>query len=111
MRRFTFYRNFYEAVELIEDKQAGKYIKAVYNYALNNTEPSKLVLPLDLYNMLAKRKLALSKVRSGIGKKGGNMERIPVTNEQVNAIKPHCLTSIGIEGFLKNNPQIKNDIF
>ena len=74
MKHFTFYRNFYEAVELMEDKQAGQYIKAVYNYALNNTEPSKLVSPVDLYYMLAKRKLALSKVRSGIGKKGGNTE-------------------------------------
>ena len=26
MRHFTFYRNFYEAVELMEDKQAGQYI-------------------------------------------------------------------------------------
>lgn len=111
MRHFTFYRNFYEAVELMEDKQAGQYIKAVYNYTLNNTEPNKLVSPVDLYYTLAKRKLALSKVRSSIGKKGGNTERIPVTNEQVNAIQPHGLTSIGIEGFLKNNPQVKNDIF
>lgn len=111
MRHFTFYRNFYEAVELMEDKQAGQYIKAVYNYALYNAEPSKLVSPVDLYYTLAKRKLALSKVRSSIGKKGGNTERIPVTVEQVNAIQPRGLSSIGIEGFLKNNPQVKNDIY
>lgn len=111
MKHFTFYRNFYEAVELMEDKQAGQYIKAVYNYALNNAEPSKLVSPVDLYYTLAKRKLALSKVRSNIGKKGGNTQRIPVTVEQVNAIQPRGLSSIGIEGFLKNNPQVKNDIY
>ncbi|MCI9405284.1 MAG: hypothetical protein HFJ22_07700 [Clostridia bacterium] len=111
MKRFTFYRNFYEAVELMEDKQAGQSIKAVYNYVLNNAEPSKLVSPLDLYYTLAKSKLALSKVRSSIGKKGGNTERIPVTVEQVNAIQPRGLSSIGIKGFLKNNPQVKNDIY
>ena len=111
MRHFTFYRNFYEAVELMEDKQAGQYIKAIYNYALNNTEPSKLLSPVDLYYMLAKRKLELSKVRSSIGKKGGKAERIPVTTEQVNAIQPEGLTSIGMDGFLKNNPQVKNDIY
>lgn len=111
MKRFTFYRNFYEAVELMEDKQAGQYIKAIYNYALKNVEPSKLVSPVDLYYTLAKRKLALSKVRSGIGKKGGNTERIPVTTEQVNAIQPKGLSSIGMDGFLKNNPQVKNDIY
>ena len=111
MRHFTFYRNFYEAVELMEDKQAGQYIKAIYNYALNNAEPSKLSSPVDLYYTLAKRKLELSKVRSRIGKKGGKAERIPVTTEQVNAIQPEGLTSIGMDGFLKNNPQVKNDIY
>lgn len=111
MRHFTFYRNFYEAVELMEDKQAGQYIKAVYNFALNNAEPSKLPSPVDLYFTLAKRKLELSKVRSNIGKKGGKAERIPVTCEQVNAIQPVGLSSIGMDGFLKNNPQVKNDIY
>ena len=111
MKHFTFFRNFYEAVELMEDKQAGQYIKAIYNYALNNIEPSKLVSPVDLYYVLAKRKLALSKVRSSIGKKGGKAERIPVTSEQVAAIQPKGLSSIGMGGFLKNNPQVKNDIY
>ncbi len=64
MKHFNFYRNFYEAVELMEDKQAGQYIKAIYNYALNNVEPSKLSSPVDLYYTLAKRKLELSKVRA-----------------------------------------------
>lgn len=111
MRHFTFYRNFYEAVELMEDKQAGQYIKAIYNYALNNVVPSKLSSPVDLYYTLAKRKLELSKVRSRIGKKGGKAERIPVTCEQVNAIQPYGLSSIGMDGFLKNHPQVKNDIY
>lgn len=111
MRHFTFYRNFYDAVELMEDKQAGQYIKAIYNYALNNAEPSKLTAPVDLYYTLAKRKLELSKVRSRIGKKGGKAERKLVTTEQVNAIQPKGLSSIGMDGFLKNNPQVKNDIY
>ena len=111
MKHFAFYRNFYEAVELIEDKQAGQYVKAIYNYALNNVEPGKLCSPVDLYYTLAKRKLALSKVRSSIGKKGGSVERIPVTVEQVNAIQPKGLSSIGMDGFLKRHPQVKNDIY
>ena len=111
MKHFTFYRNFYEAVELMEDKQAGQYVKAIYNYALNNVEPSKLCSPEDLYYTLAKLKLSLSKVRSSIGKKGGSAERIPVTVEQVNAIQLKGLSSIGMDGFLKHNPQVKNDIY
>ncbi|MCH5157785.1 MAG: hypothetical protein J1F33_01185 [Clostridiales bacterium] len=110
MKHFTFYRNFYEAVELMDDKQAGIYIKALYNYAFNNEEPSKLCSPVDLYYTLAKRKLALSKVRSYVGKKGGKAERIPVTSEQVSAAQQH-IVSIGMDGFLKNHPQIRNDIY
>ena len=60
MKHFTFYRNFYEAVELMDDKPGGIYIKALYNYAFNNEDPSKLCSPVDLYYTLAKRKLALS---------------------------------------------------
>lgn len=111
MWHFTFYRNFYEAVELMEDKQVGQYVKAIYNYALNNAEPNKLSSPVDLYYTLAKRKLALSKVRSNIGKKGGKAVRKLVTCEQVAAIQPSGLSSIGMDGFLKNNPHVKNDIY
>ncbi len=111
MQHFTFYRNFYEAVELMEDKQAGQYIKAIYNYALNNVEPTKLCSPVDLYYTLAKRKLSLSKVRSSIGMKGGKAERVPATTEQVNAMQPRGLMTIGMDGFLKNNPQVRNDIY
>lgn len=111
MRHLTFYRNFYEAVELMADKQAGQYIKAIYSYALNNVEPSKLCSPVDLYYTIAKRKLILSKVRSSIGMKGGKAERISIKAEQINAKQPRGLVTIGIDGFLKNNPQIKNDIY
>ena len=110
MKHFTFYRNFYEAVELMDDKQAGIYIKALYNYAFSNEDPSKLYSPVDLYYTLAKRKLALSKMRSYVGKKGGKAERIPVTSEQVKAAQQQVVT-IGIDGFLKNHPQIRNDIY
>ena len=110
MKHFTFFRNFYEAVELMDDKQAGQYIKALYHYALNSEEPSKLCLPVDLYYALAKRKLALSKMRSSIGKKGGKAKRIPVTSEQVRAAQQHAI-SIGMDGFLNNHPQIRNDIY
>ncbi len=111
MKHFTFYRNFYEAIELMDDKQAGLYGKALYNYALNEQEPSKLPSPVDTYYRLSKRKLALSKVRSKVGKKGGSTVNTPVTIEQINAVQLHGLTSIGIEEFLRRNPQIKNDIY
>jgi len=110
MPHFTFYENFNEAIELMEDKQAGQYVKAIYGYMLDGKEPTKLPAPVDLYYRLAKRKLALSKVRGNVGKKGGTAERKPVTTEQINAIQPD-IASIGIDGFLKNNPQVRNDIF
>jgi hypothetical protein len=110
MAHFTFYENFYEAMELMDNKQSGQYIKAIYSYMFDGKEP-KLNALVDLYFKLANRKLELSKVRSNIGKKGGIAERMPVTAEQVSTIQSHDIPSIGIDGFLKNNSQIKNDIY
>ena len=111
MRHFTFYRNFYEAVELMDDKHAGQYIKAVYNYAFNEQEPIKLTPSVELYYTLAKRKLELSKIRSTVGRKGGKTERIPVTMKDIDDAQPEGLSSIGIEAFLRNHPHVKNDIY
>lgn len=50
-------------------------------------------------------------MRSSVGKKGGKAERTLATIEQINAIQPQGLSLIGINGFLKRNPQVKNDIY
>ena len=71
MKHFTFYRNFYEAVELMADKQAGQYIKALYHYALSSEEPSKLCAPVDLYYALAKRKSGVRACEREWGSKSG----------------------------------------
>lgn len=113
MAHFTFYENFHEAMELMDDKQSGQYVKAIYSFMLDGKEP-KLNAPVDLYFKLAKRKLELSKVRSNVGKKGGTTERKPVAIEQIKAVDAQNnlgMPSIGMDGFLKNNPQVKNDIF
>ena len=111
MKHFMFYRNFYEAVELMDDKQAGQYIKAIYNFVFKEQEPCKVSSPIDMYYELAKRKLELSKVRSAVGRKGGKTERIPVTTKEIEDAQPFGLSSIGIEAFLRNHPHVKNDIY
>ena len=111
MKHFTFYRNFYEAVELMDDKQSGQYVKAIYNYALNGQEPSKLSSPVDMYFKLAKRKLELSKMRSSVGRKGGQAERIPVSTQQIDEMQPAFLSSMGVAAFLRRHTKIKNDIY
>ena len=42
MKYFMFHRNFYEALPLMDDKQAGRFAKAVYNYGLNEQDSLKL---------------------------------------------------------------------
>lgn len=74
-------------------------------------ETPQLKSPVDGYFTLAKRKLDLSKTRSKVGKKGGDTARIPVSTEQVNATQPFGLKSIGMDGFLRNNPQVRNDVY
>ena len=110
MKHFMFHRNFYEALPLMDDKQAGQFAKAVYNYALNEQEPLKLTSPVDTYYKLAKRKLQLSKTRSKVGKIGGNAPRVKVTDEQVSKL-PRCGMGIDFEEFMSRNPQITNDLY
>ena len=110
MKHFTFQENFYDALKLLDDKQSGQYVKAICGYMFDDKTPT-LKPPLDGFFTLAKRKLDLSKVRRRVGSKGGKAERIPVTSEQVKAADIHAPATIGIDGFLRKNPQIKNDIY
>lgn len=110
MKHFTFYRNFYDALKLMDDKQCGQYVKAISNFMFNNVIP-QLKPPVEGFFRLAMHKLNLSKVRKRVGTKGGKAEKIPVTVEQVKAAEKIRGLSIGIDGFLERNPQIKNDIY
>jgi hypothetical protein len=109
MKHFTFYKTFYEAINIMDNKQIGQYTKAIYNFMLNGVEPVKLVSPVDLYYMLAKKKLEVSKIRSNVGKKGGKAERVRLTNEDIN--KATQSTLISFEMFMEEHPNIKNDLY
>ena len=67
--------------------------------------------PIDSFFALAKRKLDLSKTRRRVGSKGGKTERISVTTEQVKSVDKMAGMSIGMDGFLKQYPQVRNDIY
>ena len=110
MKHFTFQENFYDALDIIDEKQGGQYVKAICNYMFEDKTPT-LKPPLDAYFEFAKMKLDLSKTRRRVGSKGGKTERIPVTSEQVKAADIHAPATIGIDGFLRKYPQIKNDIY
>ena len=110
MKHFTFQENFYDALDIIDEKQGGQYVKAICTYMFEDKSPT-LKPPLDAYFEFAKMKLDLSKTRRRVGSKGGKAERIPVTKEQVKAVDLHAPTTIGIDGFLRKYPQVKNDIY
>lgn len=110
MKHFMFHRNFYEALPLMDDKQAGQYIKAIYNYTFNEQEPNKLASPIDTYFRLAKRKIQIFKVRSKSGMKGGTAERIKVTDEEIEKETSHK-SVISFEEFMHAYPHIKNDLY
>ena len=110
MKHFTFQNNFYDAIKLLDDKQSGQYIKAICGYMFENKTPT-LKPPTDGFFILAKRKLDLSKTRKRNGSKGGKAERIPVTAEQVKKADIMAGASIGMDGFLKKYPQVRNDLY
>ena len=110
MKHFTFQDNFYDAIKLLDDKQSGQYIKAICGYMFENKTPM-LKPPINSFFALAKRKLDLSKTRKRNGSKGGKAERIPVTAEQVKKADIMAGASIGMDGFLKKHPQVRNDLY
>ena len=110
MKHFTFQDNFYDAIKLLDDKQSGQYVKAICGYMFENKTPT-LKSPTDGFFILAKRKLDLSKIRKRSGSKGGKTERIPVTTEQIKKADEIPHEHLDMDGFLKRNPQIKNNIY
>ena len=110
MKHFTFQENFYEALLLLDDKQGGRYVKAICGYMFEDKMPT-LKPPMDSFFALAKRKLDLSKTRKRSGSKGGKTKRIPVTAEQVRKEDVFAGASIGMDGFLKQYPHVRNDIY
>ena len=110
MKHFTFQYNFYDAIKLLDDKQSGQYVKAICGYMFDNKMPI-LKPPTDGFFILAKRKLELSKTRKRNGSKGGKAEKTPVIKEQVSVSNEIQHKRLDMDGFLKRNPQVKNNIY
>ena len=110
MKHFTFQDNFYDAIKLLDDKQSGQYAKAICGYMFDNKTPT-LKPPTDGFFILAKRKLDLSKTRKRNGSKGGKKEKMPVIKEQASVAVEIPREQFDMDGFLKCNPQIKNNIY
>ena len=110
MNHFTFQDNFYDAIKLLADKQSGQYIKSICGYMFEN-KTIMLKPPTDGFFILAKRKLDLSKTRKRNGSKGGKKEKMPVIKEQTSVINEITREQLDMDGFLKCNPQIKNNIY
>ena len=110
MKHFTFQDNFYDAIKLLDDKRSGQYVKAVCGYMFEN-KTLTLKPPTDGFFILAKRKLDLLKTRKRNGSKGGKAERTPVIKEQVSTANDISRDRLDMDGFLKRNPHVKNDIY
>ena len=97
MKHFTFQYAYYKAILLMTDEEIWQYVKAIYGYMVDGGEPKDLNNNVTLYFNLAKRKLAISKTRSIIGKHGG---------------KPRKQTAeMTLDQFLTANPHIRNNLY
>lgn len=71
IRHFTFYRNYYNAIKLLNERKSGEFIKAVCGYMFEETPPDFKDKTMQSYFNLCKMKLDLSKQRKSSGKVGG----------------------------------------
>ena len=76
MKHFTFQENFYDALQLLDDKQGGQYVNAICGYMFEDKSPT-LKPPIDSFFALAKRKLDLSKMRLGLAVKAAKPKEYP----------------------------------
>lgn len=111
MPHFAFVESYYKALKLMSDEDGGAYVKALCGYMFENKEPKKLKPPVDGYYELAKLKLELSKVRMVSGKKGGNAEKVKVTDEEINSAMQPAECGVTFDEFMRNHPGIKNDLY
>ena len=99
MKHFAFQENFYDALCLLDERQGGQYVKAICDYMFEDKTPT-LKPPVNSFFALAKRKLNLSKMRKRNGSRGG-------TAKHKRAPEP----PLDMDGFLRRQPQVKNDIY
>ena len=99
MKHFTFQENFYDALNLMDDRQGGQYVKAICEYMFEDKTPT-LKPPVDSFFALAKRKLDLSKMRKRNGSRGGTVKH-----------KRSPEPPLDMDGFLLRQSQVKNDIY
>ena len=97
---FIFYRSFYDGAKVLNNADRLKLYEAIFEYALDNTEPNLKGYPLGMFNM-AKPQLDANNKRyqDGIkgaehGKKGGRPKKN--NHEGIENKNPM--------GFSENNP-------
>ena len=75
MKHFTFIYSYYTAINLLDEKQSGQYIKAICSYMFEGKEPKGLLPLADKYFRYAMWDLELSKLRTSVGRKGGTKKK------------------------------------
>lgn len=67
---FVFYRSYYEAIQELSDQDQLRAYKAIFDYALNGTEPTLTGVPAAVF-MLVKPTLEISRRKAASGRAGG----------------------------------------
>ena len=70
---FIFYRGFYEALKALSHEEAGAFVRALCEYALDGKEPTCEGVALALFKM-AKPQIDKNNQRYENGKRGGRKE-------------------------------------
>ena len=111
MLHFAFLDVYYKAIKLMNDVDSGQYLKALCSYMFDGKQPTKLKPPVDSYFDFANLKLELSKLRAKSGKKGGETERVKVTNEEIDKQVEKDEYVLTFDEFMKAHPHIVNDLY
>lgn len=120
IRHFTFYRNYYNALKLLNVRKSGEFIKAICAYMFEGTEPNFKDKTMQSYFSLCKMKMDLSKQRKSSGKVGGavNRNRTETTDDTKPTDAPTSennrksgTSEMTVADFIKRHPMVTGELF
>ena len=100
MRHFTFHESYANMIRtMVNNKNAGMYVKAMCEYMFNGVTPTELLPELQGAFNIFKKTFDISKARSESGKKGGQKKKPPMTLARIREDFPEITGNLH-----ENNP-------
>ena len=109
--QFTFYRSFWDAIQILPQKDQLPLLKAVISYALDGEEISGLSQHQRASFLLIKPTLDSARKKAASGKQGGSKSKANASKPQANASEKEKEKEVEKEKEKENENEIENECY